>query len=60
MTDLPDPVVESIRAVRDEAQKLEVACIRIAKTSTLLHIAFDSGLADEFDVSLTHRLRVVQ
>lgn len=56
----PDPVIESIRNVRDEARRLENACLQVAETGTLLHVAFDQGLVDDLGAQLTQRLRLIQ
>lgn len=55
-----DPVIESIREVRDEARRLELACLQIAEQGTILHFALDQGLVDDLGAQLTHRLRLIK
>jgi hypothetical protein len=38
-----DERLEAIRRVRREADRLRMACIGIASTSSLLHIAYDAA-----------------
>ena len=57
---MTDPVIQSIREVRTEARKLEMACLVVAEQGTILHAAFDQSLVDELDQALTHRLRLIK
>jgi hypothetical protein len=54
---------EAVRRLRDEADKLRLACIDAAGNSSLMHIAFDSSIADKLptdQVALLGRLNNIR
>lgn len=55
--------LDAVRKVRVEADNLRTACVAIAKTGALLHIAYDRDLARTFPIAenvLIGSLRGVQ
>lgn len=42
-----DELMESVRAVREEAERLYVACVEAAKSGAFLHVAYDPHVMGE-------------
>lgn len=49
--------MEAVRQVRVEADNLRTACVAVAKTGALLHIAYDRDIVQVLPIAETAMLR---